>query len=288
MAISLDDIKKLRERSGAGMADCKKALEEADGDMEGAIEILRKKGAATAAKRADKSADEGVIATAVADDHRSGAIVEVNCETDFVARNEQFSTFAEKLAKIVLEKNPQSEEELLGASLGDMTVQEGLNELLAKFSERIEIRRTARMDSADGYVTAYVHSGSRLAVLVELANAGDGAEALGRDVAMQVAAMNPIHVRREEVSAEMIEKEKEIYREQLAAEKKPAEIIEKIVNGRVEKFFEENVLLEQSFVKDSAKSVSDVLKEHGEGATVRSFIRFNLGESLPETASVEG
>lgn len=283
----MDDIKKLRERSGAGMADCKKALEEADGDMEGAIEILRKKGAATAAKRADKSADEGVIATAVADDHKSGAVVEVNCETDFVARNEQFSSFAENLAKVVLENNPQSEEELLNATIGEMTVQQWLNELLAKFSERIEIRRYMRAETADGYITAYVHSGSRLAVLVDLENAGDNAEQLGRDVAMQVAAMNPIHVRREEVSDSLIEKEKNIYREQLAAENKPADIIEKIINGRVEKFFEENVLLEQSFVKDSSKSVTDVLKEHGADTTVRAFIRFNLGEAAPENAPVE-
>lgn len=287
MAISLEDIKKLRERSGAGMADCKKALEEADGDMEGAIEILRKKGAATAAKRADKSADEGVVATAIADDHKSGAMVEVNCETDFVARNEQFSSFAERLAQVVLEKNPGSHEELLEQSIGEMSVQQELNELLAKFSERIEIRRTARMETTDGYITAYLHSGSRLAVLVDLANAGDNAEQLGRDVAMQVAAMNPMHVRREEVAETMVEKEKNIYREQLAAENKPAEIIEKIITGRVEKFFEENVLLEQSFVKDSAKSVSDVLKEHGADTTVRSFVRFNLGEELPESASVE-
>lgn len=287
MAISLDDIKKLRERSGAGMADCKKALEEADGDMEGAIEILRKKGAATAAKRADKSADEGVIATAVSEDHKSGAVVEVNCETDFVARNEQFSSFAENLAKVVLENNPQSEEELLNATIGEMTVQQWLNELLAKFSERIEIRRYMRAETTSGYITAYVHSGSRLAVLVDLENAGDNAEQLGRDVAMQVAAMNPIHVRREEVSDSLIEKEKNIYREQLAAENKPADIIEKIINGRVEKFFEENVLLEQSFVKDSAKSVTDVLKEHGADTTVRAFIRFNLGEAAPENAPVE-
>lgn len=283
----MDDIKKLRERSGAGMADCKKALEEANGDMEGAIEILRKKGAATATKRADKSANEGVIATAVADDHKSGAIVEVNCETDFVARNEQFSAFAESLAQVVLQNNPANEEEMLNASIGDMTVQQTLNELLAKFSERIEVRRTARVETTDGYITAYVHSGSRLAVLVELENGGENAEQLGRDVAMQVAAMNPLHVRREEVAEALVEKEKNIYREQLAAENKPAEIIEKIITGRVEKFFAENVLLEQSFVKDSAMSVTDVLKGYGPDTTVRAFVRFNLGEELQESVPAE-
>ncbi len=290
MAISLEDIKNLRERTGAGMADCKKALEEAGGDMDGAIEILRKKGAATAAKRADKAADEGMIATAVSADHTAGVVVEINCETDFVARNEEFGTFAEKIANVVLEKNPASEAELLGTDMGGMTVEAGLNELLAKFSERIGIRRFERIRTDDGFISAYVHGGARLAVLVELAGIGEDtekADRIARDIAMQVAAMNPAHVSRDEFTAETIEKEKEIYREQLAAENKPAEIVEKIVNGRLEKFFEESTLLEQSFVKDSSKSVADVLKECNEGATVRRFLRFNLGESLEEVPSDE-
>lgn len=291
MAISLEDIKKLRERTGAGMADCKKALEDANGNMDEAIEVLRKKGAATAAKRADKSAEEGVVATAVAPDNKSAAIVELNCETDFVARNEEFSTFAEKVASVVLEKNPSSSEELMGLSIGDMTVEAGLNELLAKFSERIELRRFARIESTDGFITDYIHSGARLAVLVELANAGDNTDAsqtLARDIAMQVAAMNPAHVRREEVQSDLVEKEKEILRDQLAGENKPAEIVEKIITGRLEKFYEEIVLLEQSFVKDSAKSVTDVLKEHNADTTVNRFVRFNLGESVEEEATAEG
>ena len=285
MAISLEDIKNLRARTGAGMADCKKALEESNGDMEGAIEILRKKGAATAAKRADKAADEGVVATAVADDYKSAAIVEINCETDFVARNEEFSSFAEKVARLILEKNPSSETELMSAEIDGATVEAGLNELLAKFSERIGIRRFERIETSDGFISDYIHGGSRLAVLVELAGVGDDTEAadrLARDIAMQVAAMSPAHVSREEFTAESIEKEKEIYREQLAGENKPADILEKIVNGRIEKFFEESTLMEQSFVKDSSKSVTEVLKEHGENATVRRFVRFNLGESLEE------
>lgn len=287
MAISLDDIKRLRERSGAGMADCKKALEEADGNMEEAIDILRKKGAATAAKRADKAADEGVIATAVADDHKAAAMVEVNCETDFVARNEQFTTFATALAALVLVENPSNDEELLKLEMNGMTVEQGLNELLAKFSERIGVRRFVRMETSDGFLSDYVHGGSRLAVLVELAGIdGENGVRVARDVAMQVAAMNPQHVSRDEVSEATLEREREIYREQLAGEKKPAEIIEKIINGRVEKYYEESVLLEQSFVKDSSKSVTEVLKAEGEGVTVRSFTRFNLGEAVPESAPV--
>lgn len=290
MAISLQDIKKLRERTGAGMADCKKALEEANGDMDAAIEILRTKGAATAAKRADKSADEGMIATAVAPDNKSAAIVEINCETDFVARNEEFSAFAENLAKLVLQANPGSSEELAALEVNGITVEQSLNELLAKFSERIEIRRFERIESENGYISDYVHGGAHLAVLVELANAGDDASAtqeLARGIAMQVAAMNPSYAHREEVPESAIEAEKKIFREQLAEEKKPAEIVEKIVNGRVEKFFGEIVLLEQSYVKDSAKSVADVLKDHSADSTVTRFLRFNLGESVEETATAE-
>ena len=288
MAITLDDIKTLRARTGAGMADCKKALEEADGNMDGAIDILRKKGAATAAKRADKAADEGVISTAVNADHSAAAIVEINCETDFVARNEEFSTFAEAVARLVLNSNPSSEAELMAAEIDGTSVEKHLNDLLAKFSERIEIRRYDRIESEGGFLADYVHGGARLAVLVELEGVTDAAkgEGLARDVAMQVAAMNPAHVRREDVTDSTLEKEREIYREQLAAENKPVDILEKIVNGRIEKYYEQNVLLEQSFVKDSSKSVQEVLRdEAGDGVTVRRFIRYNLGEAVDEPIS---
>lgn len=285
MAITLDDIKTLRARTGAGMADCKKALEDADGNMDEAIDILRKKGAATAAKRADKAADEGVIATAVSDDHTAAAVVEVNCETDFVARNEEFSTFAQKVADYILTENPGSEASLMAAEIDGTSVEKHLNDLLAKFSEKIEIRRFERIASEDGFVADYVHGGARLAVLVELEGVADTstAEDVARDVAMQVAAMNPAHVRRDEVTRETLEKEREIYRDQLASENKPAEILEKIISGRLEKYYEQNVLLEQSFVKDSSKSVSEVLgEEAGKDATVRRFVRFNLGEEVDE------
>ncbi len=292
MAISLDDIKTLRARTGAGMADCKKALEEADGDMDGAIDILRKKGAATAAKRADKAADEGVIATAVNADHTAAAVAEINCETDFVARNEEFSSFADKLAQLVLEKDPQSEAELMAGTIDGTTVEQHLNDLLAKFSERIEVRRFERIATENGYLAEYVHSGARLAVLVELSgvdNSSEKAADLSRDVAMQVAAMNPLHVQRDEVSTSILEKEKEIYREQLASENKPPEILERIIAGRIEKYYELNVLVEQSFVKDSAKSVQEVLTEEaGENVTVKRFVRYNLGESIDEPSTTEG
>ncbi len=281
MANTLEDIKTLRARTGAGMADCKKALEEADGDMDGAIEILRKKGAATAAKRADKAADEGVIATAIADDNRSAAIVEINCETDFVARNEDFSGYAAKIAAAILADNPADLDSMKGIEIDGTTIESGLNDLLAKFSERIEVRRFERLESDSGYLGDYIHGGARLGVLIELSTPSDGAEVLSRDVAMQVAAMNPSFVRRDQVSDEKLEKEREIYRDQLAGENKPPEIVERIITGRLEKYYEENVLLEQSFVKDSAQSVNDVLGE----STVSRFVRYNLGEAIEEPST---
>jgi elongation factor Ts len=288
MSIALEDIKRLREKTGAGMADCKKALEEADGNMEEAIEVLRKKGAATAAKRADKAAEEGVVGVAVADDNSAAAIVEVNCETDFVARNEEFSSFVDKLARKILDENPAGEDAMKALEIDGVSVESQLNELLAKFSEKIGIRRFERIESPEGFIAGYVHGGSRLAVLVELADVEGGEgdlKQIARDIAMQVAAMNPMKVSRSEFSDAEVEKEREIYRDQLKDDKKPADIIDKIVNGKIDKFFQENTLLEQSFVKDSSKSVADVLGEFKKGATVKRFVRFNLGEELESATS---
>jgi elongation factor Ts len=284
MAISPQDVKSLRDRTGAGMADCKKALEEANGDMEGAIEILRKKGAATAAKRADKAANEGVVATAVSEDQKRAAIVEVNCETDFVARNEEFSTFTRSLAKHVLATEPGDLDTLLNSDMEGKTVQTWMNELLGKFSERIEIKRFDVLKSDDGFIADYVHNGDKLGVLVELSAAGDPVQTgvMARDIAMQIAAMNPSYVRREETPESVIAKEKEIYSEQAAQEGKPAEIAQKIAAGRLEKFFGDACLIEQSFVKDSTKVIRDVLSDFSKGAgkdvTVVRFTRYNLGE----------
>lgn len=284
MAISPQDVKSLRDRTGAGMADCKKALEEANGDMQGAIEILRKKGAATAAKRADKVANEGVVATAVSADQKKAAMVEVNCETDFVARNEEFSTFARNLATYILENEPADTATLLQGELGGKTVQNWLDELLGKFAERIEIKRFDILKSDAGFVAHYVHHGDKLGVLIELTNAADPEKtsSIARDIAMQVAAMNPSFVHRGEVPQEVLEKEKEIYREQTINEGKKPEFAEKIIAGRIEKFFGDACLIEQSFVKDSSKLVRDILadfsKESGAEVNVSRFIRYNLGE----------
>jgi elongation factor Ts len=286
MAISAQDVKSLRDRTGAGMADCKKALEEAGGDMDVAVEVLRKKGAATAAKRADKAANEGVVSTAISDDRTRAAIVEVNCETDFVARNEEFASFTRKLAKYVLDNEPADMDALLGGEIEGKPVQTWLNELLGKFSERIEIKRYGLVKTDGGFVADYVHNGDKLAVLVELTSSGDPDKtgAIARDIAMQVAAMNPSYVMREEIPQTVLDKEREIYLEQVVNEGKKPEFADKIIAGRLEKFFSDSCLLEQTFVKDSSKLIRDVLadfsKDAGSDVTVRRFVRFNLGENV--------
>jgi elongation factor Ts len=287
MAISAQDVKSLRDRTGAGMADCKKALEEAGGDMDGAIEILRKKGAATAAKRADKAANEGVVSTATSGDRSRAAMVEVNCETDFVARNEEFAGFTRKLAQFVLDNEPANMDALMAGEIEGKSVQTWLNELLGKFSERIEIKRFGVIKTDGGFVADYVHNGDKLGVLVELTGSGDPEKtgAIARDIAMQVAAMNPSYVKRDEIPQTVLDKEREIYLEQVVNEGKKPEFAEKIITGRLEKFFADACLLEQTFVKDSSKLIRDVLadfsKEAGGDVTVARFVRYNLGENAP-------
>ncbi|MEO5930167.1 MAG: translation elongation factor Ts [Candidatus Kapaibacterium sp.] len=284
MAISAQDVKSLRDRTGAGMADCKKALEEANGDMDGAIEVLRKRGAATAAKRADKVANEGVIATAISPDRSRAAMVEVNCETDFVARNEEFSTFTRSLAEYVLNNNPDSMDELMAGEIEGKTVQTWLSELLGKFSERIEIKRFDVVKTEGGFVADYVHNGDKLGVLVEFSGSGDSEKvaSVARDIAMQVAAMNPSYVHRDEVTEGTLEKEREIYRQLAINEGKKPEFADKIIAGRLEKYFADSCLMEQTFVKDSSKMIRDILadfsKDLGSDVNVVRFIRFNLGE----------
>lgn len=265
--------------TGAGMADCKKALEEANGDVNEAIEVLRKRGAASAAKRADRSTNEGLVIAKTQDNGKLAAMVEINCETDFVARNEEFVEFVETLASGVLEHNPASQEALLAISLGDKTIGDYVNEILAKFSERVIINRFERI-ATDGYAMAYMHPGNKLGVLVEFsaAPASDDARSLMRDIAMQVAAMNPLFTNREHVDQATLDKEKEIYREQALQEGKKEEIAERVANGRVEKFYQESCLIEQTFVKDSGKTITDVLKEIGPDVTVVRFLRFHLGD----------
>jgi len=282
--ISASLVKELRDKTGAGMADCKKALVEADGDMNLAIEVLRKKGAASAAKRADKEANEGVISSKISDDKMTASIVEVVCETDFVARNAEFDTFVNNVADVLLANNVSSLDELNKLSIGNDTVEGKYNEILAKFSERIEIRRFQKWTS-EGTIASYIHAGNKLGILLEInaTNINDEAYALLRDIAMQIAAMNPQFISRDYVDQVTLEKEVEIYKQQAIESGKKADIAEKIAQGRLEKFYTENCLIEQTFVKDSSITITDVLKKisdlSGQEVKINKMLRFALGET---------
>lgn len=277
MEVTSEMVKQLRDKTGAGMMDCKKALAEANGDMEKAVEILRKKGAATAAKRADKAANEGIVVAKVSDDGKRGILVEINCETDFVARGEDFVAFAHSVAEIIYSKKPTDVSALLSLPHPNgKTVADALSDLMAKIGERTEIKRFSAVDAGNGFVESYTHMGSKIAVMVELAADFTPAhKTLARDIAMQVAAMNPIVVSRQNVAKNLVEKEMEIYRQQAKNEGKPDQIADKIAQGRLEKYYQEVVLLEQSFIKDAGKTVKDLLSPD---VSVKQFIRYQLGE----------
>ena len=276
MSISAKDVKKLRDLTGAGMMDCKKALSEADGDMDRAVEILRKKGQQVSEKRADREANQGLVVTRISDDGTKGAALEINCETDFVARNEEFQEQTEKFLDVLYEKEISTVDELLKEKLGDLTIGEHLEDMVGKIGEKIEINRVVLVKT-EGQVIDYIHPGNQLGVLVEFDGDVNDPE-VARDVAMQVAAMNPLAVNREGVDASVIDKELEIAREQLINEGKPAEIAEKAAKGKLWRFYEERVLLEQKFVKDNGISVQEYLKQSGT-PLVLSFHRIQLGEN---------
>ncbi|NNF56864.1 MAG: elongation factor Ts [Rhodothermaceae bacterium] len=273
--ISAQDVKRLRETTGVGMMDCKKALQQTEGDFEAAIELLRKKGQKVAAKRADRDAKEGVVAVATTEDNSVGALVEVNSETDFVARNDEFVAFAQQIADLALAERPADRDALLALNLNGRSVEDALTEMTGKIGEKIDARRVAVMHAEGGEVVAYVHPGAKLGVLVEMAGEGD-LQAVGRDVAMQAAAMNPIAAKRDEVPAETQQKEMEIGAEQARNEGKPEQIIEKIATGKLERFFKDHVLVEQPFVKDSSMTVKQMLAQNS--ADVKRYVRFALGD----------
>ncbi len=282
MAITAAQVNELRQKTGAGMMDCKKALTEADGDFEKAIEILRKKGAAVAAKRAEKSANEGLVLTKTSGDNSKGVMVEVNCETDFVARSNDFVEFANEALEAVFTSEADSVDSLL---TGNSALNIKLTDAMGKIGEKIQITRFSVEKADNGVVVDYIHPGSKLGVLIRIDNVSGGMDempGIGKDIAMQVAAMKPICVYREEVPKELVEKEMEIYKELARKEGKPEQILEKIATGRLNKFFQENCLFEQAYIKDNAKSVSDLLKEfnskHGAQAKIKLFRRFHLGD----------
>ncbi|MEL6769721.1 MAG: translation elongation factor Ts [Bacteroidota bacterium] len=274
MSIKAADVKRLRDMTGVGMMDCKKALVEADGDFDAAVEILRKKGQKVAAKRADRDATEGVIATALADDRTTGVIVEVNSETDFVARNDEFVAFADRIAALALAERPADLAALRALDLDGQTVEAAQTEMTGKIGEKIEVSRYALMSADNGEVVAYVHPGAKLGVLVQMTGS-NGVQDTGRDVAMQVAAMNPIAATRDDVPEEVKQKEFEIGRELAINEGKPEQIVDRIATGKLERYFKDNVLVEQPFVKDSSMTVKDMLKKNEAG--VIGYVRFALG-----------
>ncbi|MEO6941076.1 MAG: translation elongation factor Ts [Candidatus Kapaibacterium sp.] len=280
MVITAEMVKHLRDRTGAGMADCKKALEAAEGNEDKAIDVLRKSGAASAAKRADRVAKEGVIVASISKDKHSGLLTEVNTETDFVARNETFMQFAQEIADYALGNNPGSHEDFLMTKLSNgATISEEVGAQTGRLGEKLEARRFEMLTAGEGFVTSYIHPGSKLGVLVAITGTtADKANILGRDIAMQIAAMNPLALDRTSVDTETANREIEIYKTQARNEGKKEEFIERIAKGKLEKFYQDNCLLEQSFIKDAGKTVTDLLKEDGPSTTVTGFIRMQLGE----------
>ncbi len=269
-------VKELRERTGAGMMDCKKVLTETDGDLEKASELLRERGIAKAAKKSGRVAAEGMVEAYISEDGKVGAIVEVNSETDFVAKNQEFRTFVMDIAKQVVKNNPKTVEDLLQEPAifeEGKTVNEALIGKIATIGENISIRRFARFETTDGLIEKYIHGDGKIAVLVNMTS---GNKELAKDVCMQIAAARPEFVSREQVPAERLEKEKEILKAQTMNEGKPEAIAEKIVMGRINKFYEEICLVDQEFVKDPSQKVSNILKD----AKVVEFARFETGEGI--------
>ncbi len=276
MNISATDVKNLREQTGAGMMDCKKALAEANGDFDLAVEILRKKGQKVSEKRADRDANQGTVVVKLSDDGTHVAAISLNCETDFVARNDEFLQAADDFANMVFADNISDLDSLKDQSYKGITVGKYLDDLIGKIGEKIAVNALHNIKT-DGQLVTYIHPGNQLAVLVEFGGKLKSAEN-GRDVAMQIAAMRPIAVTSDQVDSSILEKELEIAKEQLINEGKPVEIAEKAAQGKLRRFFEESVLLEQKFVKDNSVTIAQFLKNSGE-PTVKAFWRLQLGET---------
>jgi len=270
--ITAADINKLRQATGAGMLDCRKALTESNGDFEAAIDWLRKQGQKVAAKRSDREAKEGVILAKTTSDNKAGIIVCISCETDFVSKNADFVAFAQSIADAAIEKNVKSAEELNSVEIKGAKVSDLINDKLASIGEKIEISKFERVEAP--FVASYIHGANRMGVLVGLSQ--EAAEA-GKDLAMQIAAMNPLAVDETSIPADVIEREKNIAIEVVKAEGKPAEMAEKIAMGKLNKFFKDNTLMAQAFVKDANKSVSEYLKSINPELKVTEFKRVALG-----------
>ena len=274
--ISAQDVNKLRQMTGAGMMDCKKALTEADGDFEKAIEILRKKGQKVSASRSDRDAKEGSVFIKVSDDKKEAVLVALNCETDFVAKNEEFQALGKLIVDTAFSNKPADKEALLSIKIDGLTLSERIVELVGKIGEKLEVSEYIHMKGET--VVSYIHAGSKLGVLVSLkgVNGKDVTEA-GKDVGMQIAAMNPVSVDEKSVDRSLIEKELEIAKAQILAEGKPENMVEKIAQGKLQRFFKDNTLLLQPFVKDNSKTVAQYLDGVTKGLTVAEFRRVAIG-----------
>lgn len=283
--ISAQAVKELRDKTGAGMMDCKKALTQAEGDIEKAIDILRERGLASAAKKSGRVASEGVIATFVTEDMKNAAMIELNCETDFVSSNAEFISLANGIAKIVAENNVASIEDVKALPYEGATVQDAVTNLIAKLGENMNLRRFEKMEAPEGLVSSYIHMGGKIGVLVQVKseNVNEEVATVARDVAMHVAALNPQFLDNTSVDADTIEREKEIYRVQALNEGKPEKIVEKMVEGRINKFFKEVCLVNQMFVKNPDLSIQAFVNQEAKklgNIELVKFARFEKGEGI--------
>lgn len=277
VAISAQDVNKLRQTTGAGMMDCKKALTEANGDFEAAIDILRKKGQKVSAARAENVTSEGMIVTNISADKKNGKLIAFACETEPVSKVADFKNLGQSILDTAVAKNPASVEELLALPLADgRSIQENITDLTGKIGEKLVI--AAYENITEEEVVSYIHSNGKLGVLVALKNTGGkDVTAIGKDVAMQIAAMKPVAVDKDGVSAEMVQREIEVGKEQARAEGKPEAMLEKIAAGKLNKFYKDNTLLNQDFVKDGSKTIAQILDEVNKGLTVTAFKRISIG-----------
>ena len=276
MSISASEVNNLRKATGAGLMDCKKALTETNGDFDAAVDFLRKRGAKIAAKRADREATEGAVIALTSADNKTGVIVLLSCETDFVAKNDGFVAFAKEIAEVALAEKPADIAALKTLTVGSVALEARLLEEVAKIGEKIDVVHYELVEGEN--IVPYIHAGNRMGVLVEMNNAATDANiAAGKDVAMQIAAMNPVAVDKDGVDAATVEREMNIGREQAIAEGKPENIIDRIAEGKLQKFYKENTLLNQDFVKDSSMSVAKMLDGVEKGLTIKQFKRVQLG-----------
>ena len=279
------DVKKLREATGAGMMDCKKALSETDGNFDQAVDYLRKKGLSASAKKAGRVASEGMVSALSSGN--AGVLIEVNSETDFVSKNEKFQSFVKDLSELINRENPADIDTLRALDFdGEHTVEQALSQLIATIGENMNIRRFKRVQISDGIVSTYVHGAGRIGVLVAIKSSSpESLQTLGRDIAMHVAAANPRYISREDVPADVVERERGVLAERAAASGKPEKIIERIVEGQLGRFYSESCLLEQDFVKDTDRTVAQVLADADGDARIVAIHRFQLGEGIEKAES---